>query len=117
MPCWAGSFAAASNLTGALEDTDAITEILHRGGALSFWDYATAAPYVEMDMNPDAPKESDNVSRERENVLSLNHTANDRHAKGFIIFQILARRERGAITPVLSPISFNASRKPSIKAR
>lgn len=47
-----GSFAAASNLTGALEDTDVITEILHRNGALAFWDYATAAPYVEIDMNP-----------------------------------------------------------------
>ncbi|CAM9366258.1 unnamed protein product [Ascophyllum nodosum] len=53
-----GSFAAASNLTGALEDTDIITEILHRGGALSFWDYATAAPYVKIDMNPNAPEKS-----------------------------------------------------------
>ena len=60
-----GSFAAASNLTGALEDTDVITEILHRGGALSFWDYATAAPYVEIDMNLGATMKSDRVSRGR----------------------------------------------------
>jgi selenocysteine lyase/cysteine desulfurase len=25
---------------------------LHKYGALSFWDYATAAPYVVVDMNP-----------------------------------------------------------------
>ncbi|CAN0454335.1 unnamed protein product, partial [Ascophyllum nodosum] len=68
-----GSFAAASNLTGALEDTDAITEILHRGGALSFWDYATAAPYVEMDMNPDAPKESDNHLLAKDAIFISGH--------------------------------------------
>lgn len=37
-----GCFAAASNLTGILSDTNAITGILHRHGALAFWDYATA---------------------------------------------------------------------------
>ncbi len=30
----------------------AITALLHAHGALSFWDYATAAPYVNIDMNP-----------------------------------------------------------------
>ncbi|CAN0521384.1 unnamed protein product, partial [Laminaria digitata] len=54
-----GSFAAASNLTGALEDTESITRVLHLAGALSFWDYATAAPYVEVDMNPDGRSNSD----------------------------------------------------------
>lgn len=58
---YAGSFAAASNLTGALEDTDSITRTLHQGGALSFWDYATAAPYVDIDMNPGGLSESDKV--------------------------------------------------------
>lgn len=56
-----GSFAAASNLTGALEDVGRITRILHRGGALSFWDYATAAPYVKIDMNPPSTSEADQV--------------------------------------------------------
>lgn len=56
-----GSFAAASNVTGALEDTVSITRILHRAGALSFWDYATAAPYVEVDMNPNGTSTSDKV--------------------------------------------------------
>ena len=47
-----GSFSAASNITGILVDVDAITACLHRYGALAFWDYATAAPYIKIDMNP-----------------------------------------------------------------
>lgn len=57
-----GSFTAASNLTGALEDVAKITKVLHQGGALSFWDYATAAPYVNIDMNPPGSCEGDEVS-------------------------------------------------------
>ncbi|CAM9981288.1 unnamed protein product, partial [Phaeothamnion confervicola] len=47
-----GTFSAASNVTGALADVDAVTALLHRHGALACWDYATAAPYVAIDMNP-----------------------------------------------------------------
>lgn len=63
-----GSFAAASNITGALEDTEAITRVLHKGGALSFWDYATAAPYVEIDVNPKGGSASNSVRRARPNT-------------------------------------------------
>jgi selenocysteine lyase/cysteine desulfurase len=49
-----GSFSAASNVTGISSDIFAITELLHRHGALSFWDFAAAGPYVEIAMNPDA---------------------------------------------------------------
>ncbi|XP_071942227.1 probable cysteine desulfurase [Antedon mediterranea] len=47
-----GCFSAASNVTGILTDTNAVSALLHRYGALAFWDYATAAPYVNIDMNP-----------------------------------------------------------------
>ena len=47
-----GALSAASNITGVLTDTDAFSILLHRYGALAFWDYATAAPYVHVDMNP-----------------------------------------------------------------
>ncbi len=40
-----GSFSAASNVTGIVTDTDAIATLLHRYGALSFWDFAAAGPY------------------------------------------------------------------------
>lgn len=49
-PLKIGSFSAASNVTGILTDTAAVSSLLHRHGALSFWDYAAAAPYVEMRM-------------------------------------------------------------------
>jgi selenocysteine lyase/cysteine desulfurase len=52
-PLKIGSFSAASNVTGIMSDTDSITSILHHRGALAFWDYATAAPYVKINMNPD----------------------------------------------------------------
>ena len=45
-PVRIGSFSAASNVTGILSDADAIATLLHSAGALSFWDYAAAGPYV-----------------------------------------------------------------------
>jgi selenocysteine lyase/cysteine desulfurase len=49
-PLKIGSFSAASNVTGILTDVAAIATLLHEHGALSFWDYAAAAPYVAIDM-------------------------------------------------------------------
>jgi len=46
-----GSFSAASNVTGIGSDTREISVLLHRHGALSFWDFAAAGPYVEIEMN------------------------------------------------------------------
>ncbi len=45
-----GSFSAASNVTGIVSDTKGIASLLHEFGALSFWDFAAAAPYVEIAM-------------------------------------------------------------------
>jgi selenocysteine lyase/cysteine desulfurase len=50
-PLKIGSFSAASNVTGILTDTAAISTLLHRHGALSFWDFAAAGPYVDIEMN------------------------------------------------------------------
>jgi selenocysteine lyase/cysteine desulfurase len=56
-PLKIGSFSAASNVTGILSDTRGIATLLHRYGALSFWDFAAAAPYVSMDVEPsDTPE-------------------------------------------------------------
>jgi len=51
-PLKIGSFSAASNVTGIMTDTGGISRLLHEHGALAFWDYAAAGPYVEIDMNP-----------------------------------------------------------------
>jgi len=54
-PLRIGSFSAASNVTGIVTDTVAIARLLHEHGALSVWDYAASAPYVEITMCPDDP--------------------------------------------------------------
>jgi len=51
-PLRIGSFSAASNVTGIVSDTRAVSTLLHRFGALSFWDFAAAAPYVSIEMGP-----------------------------------------------------------------
>ncbi len=50
-PLRIGSFSAASNVTGIVTDTHRIADLLHRHGALSFWDCAAAAPYVDIEMS------------------------------------------------------------------
>lgn len=49
-PVKIGSFSAASNVTGIISDWRAISVLLHNHGALSFWDFAAAAPYMEIEM-------------------------------------------------------------------
>ncbi|GAB1692803.1 aminotransferase class V-fold PLP-dependent enzyme [Krasilnikovia sp. M28-CT-15] len=58
-PLRIGSFSAASNVTGILTDTDTVAALLHAHGALSFWDYAAAAPYVPIRMTESAPGAGD----------------------------------------------------------
>jgi selenocysteine lyase/cysteine desulfurase len=50
-PLKIGSFSAASNVTGIVSDTFGISALLHRHGALSFWDFAACAPYVDIEMS------------------------------------------------------------------
>ena len=52
-----GSFSAASNVTGIITDTRAVSSLLHAHDALAFWDFAAAAPYVDIDMG--SPTEMD----------------------------------------------------------
>lgn len=47
-----GTFSAASNVTGILNPWHAIARTLHRHGALAFFDFAAAGPYVDVDMHP-----------------------------------------------------------------
>lgn len=49
-PLKIGSFSAASNVTGIMTDTALVTRTLHAHGALAFWDFAAAAPYVDIDV-------------------------------------------------------------------
>ena len=49
-PLLIGSFSAASNVTGIISDSAGVGRLLHEHGALSFWDYAAAGPYLPIDM-------------------------------------------------------------------
>jgi selenocysteine lyase/cysteine desulfurase len=51
-PVKIGSFCAASNVTGAITDVDAVSIVLHQHGALACWDYAAAGAYLPIDLNP-----------------------------------------------------------------
>lgn len=58
-PLKIGSFSAASNVTGIVSDTFSIARMLRAHGALSFWDFAAAGPYVRIEMNLEgAPKDA-----------------------------------------------------------
>ncbi|WP_412565174.1 aminotransferase class V-fold PLP-dependent enzyme [Thalassobius sp. MITS945101] len=59
-----GSFSAASNVTGIVTDTAAVTRLLKAHGALSVWDYAGGGPYLPIDMmaGTDAQKDAIVVS-------------------------------------------------------
>ncbi|CAF3622165.1 unnamed protein product [Rotaria socialis] len=54
-------FNAGSNVTGVLADVDRISELVHEHGGYIFWDYAAAAPYVHIDMNPSEKAAKDAV--------------------------------------------------------
>jgi selenocysteine lyase/cysteine desulfurase len=47
-----GAFSAVSNVTGLIAPVDEIATLLHRHRCLAFFDYASGAPYVKMNMNP-----------------------------------------------------------------
>ena len=51
-PLKIGTFSAASNVTGILNDCHELARVLHRHGAWAFFDYAAAGPYVDIDMHP-----------------------------------------------------------------
>lgn len=67
-PLLIGAFSAASNVTGIVSDTYGISALLHRYGALVVWDFAAAAPYIDVDMC--APQDGDPLAYKDVVVLS-----------------------------------------------
>ena len=58
-PLKIGSFSAASNVTGIGSKTRETARLLHQHGALSFWDFAAAGPYVQIQMGNQGGDEDD----------------------------------------------------------
>lgn len=57
-----GSFSVASNVTGVKADAYELACLLHSYDALVCFDYAAAAPYLDINMNPEAKREGDDPS-------------------------------------------------------
>ncbi len=51
-PLKIGSFCAASNVTGIINDCDALARVMHKHGGYACFDYAAAAPYLPIVMRP-----------------------------------------------------------------
>lgn len=68
-----GTFSAASNVTGKISDVDSIAALLHKYGSLAFFDYATAAPYIHIDMNPHSFNENTSRSIAKDAIFLSPH--------------------------------------------
>ncbi len=65
-PLKIGSFSAASNVTGIGSRTKETAALLHKHGALSFWDFAAAGPYVRIQMG-----EQDGIAGSHKDAIFL----------------------------------------------
>ncbi|MCR8725808.1 aminotransferase class V-fold PLP-dependent enzyme [Frigidibacter sp. ROC022] len=95
-----GAFSAASNVTGILTDTDAVTRMLRRHGALAIWDYGCAAPYVEMDMRAGTDAAKDAI------VFSPHKFPGGPGASGVMILRDAIARRRTPTLPGGGTVSF-----------
>jgi selenocysteine lyase/cysteine desulfurase len=62
-PVRIGTFSAASNVTGIINNVEALAQTMHEAGGWAFFDYAAAAPYLPVDLHPggDESKRKDAV--------------------------------------------------------
>ncbi|WP_336801896.1 aminotransferase class V-fold PLP-dependent enzyme [Kaistia sp. MMO-174] len=95
-----GAFSAASNVTGILTDTDAVTAILKRHGALAVWDYAGGGPYLAMRMAPAAGLEKDAI------VLSPHKFVGGPGASGILVVRKSAVERQAPSWPGGGTVSF-----------
>lgn len=95
-----GSFSAASNVTGILTDTDAVTRILRAHGAVAIWDYGAAAPYVPMDMRAGTDAAKDAI------VFSPHKFPGGPGASGVLVVRDAIARRRVPTLPGGGTVSF-----------
>lgn len=82
-----GCFSAASKLTGVLQNDLAITAILHRYGALAFWDYTVVAPVGTIDMNPQVPDDSEGLFHKDAIFFSVENFVGGLNTPGVLIIK------------------------------
>ena len=95
-----GAFSAASNVTGITTDTDKVTGLLKRHGALAVWDYAGGGPYLTIDMAPKAGLEKDAM------ILSPHKFLGGPGASGLLVVRKAAVVTRTPTQPGGGTVSF-----------
>ncbi|MCJ8333434.1 MAG: aminotransferase class V-fold PLP-dependent enzyme [Epibacterium sp.] len=97
-----GSFSAMSNVTGIVTDVPAVTRLLKRYGALSIWDYAGGAPYLDINLGGGTAVEIDAV------VLSPHKFIGGPGASGVLILRREAVQRAIPTLPGGGTVSFVA---------
>ena len=95
-----GAFSAASNVTGILTDTVAITRLLKQFNALAIWDYGAAAPYVPIEMHAGSDHAKDAV------VWSSHKFPGGPGASGVMVVRDSIRRRATPTLPGGGTVSF-----------
>jgi len=89
-----GCFSAASNITGTLNPDLSVTALLHQYGALAFWDYAAAAPYVNISMNPTTTKYPSGVAHKDALYFSVHKFIGGVQTPGILVVKKTLLRNR-----------------------
>jgi selenocysteine lyase/cysteine desulfurase len=94
-PLKIGSFSAASNVTGIKNDVDSLARAMHKAGGYACFDYAAAAPYVDIDMHP----RNDPALRKDAVFVSMHKFLGGPQAPGLLIANKKLFRSRVPVEP------------------
>ena len=106
-PMKIGSFSAASNVTGIITNTDAVTIMLHEHDAIACWDFAAAAPYVPIDMNN--PQTSDSAASKDVIFISPHKFPGGPGTPGVMIIKKDLMKNRVPVIPGGGTVSYVSS--------
>lgn len=94
-PLKIGSFSAASNVTGIKNDVDALARAMHQAGGYACFDYAAAAPYVDIDLHPS----EDPLLRKDAIFVSMHKFLGGPQAPGLLVANKKLFRSRVPVEP------------------
>ncbi len=94
-PLKIGSFCAASNVTGITNDVDALARAMHKHGGFACFDYAAAAPYVDIDLHP----QGDPALRKDAVFISMHKFLGGPQAPGLLVANQALFRSRVPVEP------------------
>lgn len=93
-PLKIGSFSAASNVTGIINDCDALARVMHKHGGYACFDYAAAAPYLPIVMRGDDP-----ATRKDAVFISVHKYLGGPQAPGLLVANRRLFRSRVPVEP------------------